>query len=250
LAERASTGAAGLGLDLAVLLDAVARQPALEHAGSPLLSVTEPTETATAAAFGHTAVLAGRPDDAAPLAKAGRLFGRLAHLLDAVEDLPADAAAGAWNPLLATDTDLLAARAVADDAALASGSPSTRCAGRTGGWRPAAGPRAGPVDRARLRPRHSPRHSTGRAEARRGGAPPSRPGPRPTRGAFAGCAAAVGLFCSCQMCCSDTFEDPWTREAREGFCRGDTCAIWCDCSEASCDCCDCCSDCDCCDCDC
>ncbi|MEU7813654.1 DUF5685 family protein [Pseudonocardia sp. NPDC049154] len=243
-ADRASTGAAGLGLDPAVLLDAVARQPALEHTGSPLLTVTEPTETATAAAFGHTAVLAGRPDNAAPLAEAGRLFGRLAHLLDAVEDLPADAAAGAWNPLLATGTDLVAARALADDAAL-----GIRLALDEVRWtdrRLAHRLLVHELDRSIG---HAFAHVTAQAEGKPG-APPSRPGPRPPRGALAGCAVAVGLFCSCQMCCADTFEDPWTREAREGFCRGDTCANCCDCSEAGCDCCDCCSDCDCCGCDC
>ncbi|MEU2185182.1 hypothetical protein [Streptomyces thermolilacinus] len=78
--------------------------------------MTEPTETATAAAFAHTAVLAGRPGNAAPLAEAGRLFGRLAHLLDAVEDLDADTEAGAWNPLAATGTSLAEARRLADDA--------------------------------------------------------------------------------------------------------------------------------------
>ncbi|EHN76891.1 as well as SAM-PR, partial [Streptomyces coelicoflavus ZG0656] len=76
----------------------------------------EPTETATAAAFAHTAHLAGRPHNAAPLAEAGRLFGRLAHLLDAVEDREADAAAGAWNPLTVTGTSLTEARRLADDA--------------------------------------------------------------------------------------------------------------------------------------
>ncbi len=248
-ADRASTGAAGLGLDPAVLLDAVARQPALEHAGSPLLTVTEPTETATAAAFGHTAVLAGRPDNAAPLAEAGRLFGRLAHLLDAVEDLPADAAAGAWNPLLATGTDLPAARGLADDAAL-----GIRLALDEVRWtdrRLAHRLLVHELDRSIG---HAFSDGAAHAERKPGNpdpdAPPSRPGPRPPRGALAGCAVAVGLFCSCQMCCADTFEDPWTREAREGFCRSDTCANWCDCSEASCDCCDCCSDCDCCGCDC
>ncbi|MYV64749.1 hypothetical protein GT043_01985, partial [Streptomyces sp. SID2131] len=79
-------------------------------------AVTEPTETATAAAFAHTAVLAGRPENAAPLAEAGRLFGRLAHLLDAVEDQAADAASGAWNPLTATGTSRAEARRLADDA--------------------------------------------------------------------------------------------------------------------------------------
>ncbi|MFE7776683.1 DUF5685 family protein [Streptomyces sp. NPDC057445] len=108
-----------LGFDTAVLVDAVDRQTGIEAvagAGTPLLTVTEPTETATAAAFAHTAVLAGRPRNMAPLAEAGRLFGRLAHLLDAVEDREADAASGAWNPLTATGTSLREARRLADDA--------------------------------------------------------------------------------------------------------------------------------------
>ncbi|MCM2390263.1 DUF5685 family protein [Streptomyces albipurpureus] len=118
--DRAGARAgAELGFDTAVLLDAVDRQPALEALagpGTPLLTVTEPTETATAAAFAYTAVLAGRPENEAPLAEAGRLFGRLAHLLDAVEDQEADAASGAWNPLTATGTSLPEARRLADDA--------------------------------------------------------------------------------------------------------------------------------------
>lgn len=108
-----------IGFDTAVLVDAVDRQigiEALAGPGTPLLTVTEPTETATAAAFAHTAILAGRPGNAEPLAEAGRLFGRLAHLLDAVEDRAADAAAGAWNPLTATGTSLAEARRLADDA--------------------------------------------------------------------------------------------------------------------------------------
>lgn len=112
-------GGGAVGFDTAVLVDAVDRQggiEALAGPGTPLLTVTEPTETATAAAFAHTAHLAGRPHNAVPLAEAGRLFGRLAHLLDAVEDREADAASGAWNPLTATGTPLAEARRLADDA--------------------------------------------------------------------------------------------------------------------------------------
>ncbi|WP_240962904.1 DUF5685 family protein [Antrihabitans stalactiti] len=106
-----------LGFDTAVLVDAVTRQTALETSGvHNVLTVTEPTETATAAAFAHTAVLAGRPQNQAALAEAGRLFGRLAHLLDAVEDQTADLIAGAWNPITATDTDLVTVRRWCDDA--------------------------------------------------------------------------------------------------------------------------------------
>ncbi|WP_371636760.1 DUF5685 family protein [Streptomyces zaomyceticus] len=114
----ARTGRA-LGFDTAVLVDAVDRQTGIEVLAGPgtsLLAVTEPTETATAAAFAHTAVLAGRPENAEPLAEAGRLFGRLAHLLDAVEDQTADAESGAWNPLTATGTSRAEARRLADDA--------------------------------------------------------------------------------------------------------------------------------------
>lgn len=115
-------GAAGgerLGFDTAVLLRAVERQPEIERLtgrGGSLLMVTEPTETATAAAFAHTAVLTARPGNAEPLAEAGRLFGRLAHLLDAVEDLDADEASGAWNPIAVTGADRAEVRRLCDDA--------------------------------------------------------------------------------------------------------------------------------------
>ncbi len=118
--DRAGARTGGrLGFDTALLLDAVGRQSAAEAAAGPgtsVLAVTEPTETATAAAFAHTAVLAGRPANKAPLEEAGRLFGRLAHLLDAVEDLDRDARTGSWNPLAVTGTDLAEARRLCEDA--------------------------------------------------------------------------------------------------------------------------------------
>lgn len=110
-----------LGFDTAVLVDAFGRQASLEAAatpGSSLLAVTEPTETSVAAAFGHTAVLAGRPANQQPLHEVGRLFGRVAHLLDAVEDLHDDHARGKWNPLTATATSIDDVRATCDDAVL------------------------------------------------------------------------------------------------------------------------------------
>jgi hypothetical protein len=108
-----------LGFDTRLLTAAVSRQEALEASagpGTPLLVITEPTETATAAAFGYTAVLAGKPGNEAALAEAGRLFGRIAHLLDAVEDLAADTRSGAWNPLTATRTPVAEARRLCADA--------------------------------------------------------------------------------------------------------------------------------------
>jgi len=110
-----------LGFEVGVLTEAIGRQTAVEAAagpGTPLLTVTEPTETATAAAFAHTALLAGKPANQAALGEAGRLFGRIAHLLDAVEDLTADQANGAWNPLLACGADVAEARRLCDDALL------------------------------------------------------------------------------------------------------------------------------------
>ncbi|XVV01865.1 DUF5685 family protein [Actinosynnema sp. CA-248983] len=119
-AQAASTGV-DLGFDTSVLVAAVARQSEVEAAaglGSSVLVVTEPTETAAGEAVAQTAVLAGRPGNAAPLREVGRLFGRLAHLLDAVEDLEEDRASGAYNPLDATGTSLEEARRLCEDAAL------------------------------------------------------------------------------------------------------------------------------------
>src|SRR5215472_13942814 len=85
--QGAQTGSE-LGFDTAVLTGAIGRQAQVEaeaRPGSSMLAVTEPTETATAAVFAHTAVLADQPGNQAVLAEAGRLFGRIAHLLDAVE---------------------------------------------------------------------------------------------------------------------------------------------------------------------
>ena len=48
----------------------------------------------------------------------GRLFGRVAHLLDAVEDLADDRAAGRFNPVLVTGLNPVQVRQVCDDAAL------------------------------------------------------------------------------------------------------------------------------------
>ncbi|MFF0492281.1 DUF5685 family protein [Nocardia sp. NPDC004068] len=120
-ARQGTESGAALGFDTAVLLRAVDRQIAVEAAAGPgtaLLEVTEPTEAATAAAFGHTAILAGRPRNVDALTEAGRLFGRTAHLLDAVEDLADDLARGKWNPLAATGSGVDEAHRLCADALL------------------------------------------------------------------------------------------------------------------------------------
>lgn len=234
-------GGSAVGFDTALLVDAVDRQAGIESLagpGTPVLTVTEPTETATAAAFAHTAVLAGRPGNAEPLAEAGRLFGRLAHLLDAVEDRESDAASGAWNPLTATGTSLIEARRLADDALhgirLALREAEFTASGLA--HRLLVHELSRSVDRAfDTRPcGHAPEAAFGPFS----GEPP-RPGPR---GFWAGCAAALGLFCTCKMCCADEYEGPWSRRKREG------CFANCDCDCSCCEACECCECCSCCDC--
>jgi hypothetical protein len=227
--RHARAGAAELGLDAAVLLDAVARQPAAERSPASLLAVTEPTETATGAAFAHTAVLAGRPANIAPLSEAGRLFGRLAHLLDAVEDLAADTRTGAWNPLVATGTDLAAARRHADDAVLGVrlALADVEWAGR-GGGKLAHRLLVHELDR-------SVQHAFAHA-----GPPPVDKDPARPRGLVRGCGVALAMFCTCQVCCGE-FEGPWSGKRREGWCHNCSC----DGCEGCGDCCDCCNCCDC-----
>ncbi|MGW7483817.1 DUF5685 family protein [Nonomuraea muscovyensis] len=125
LATRWEAGGARLGaavgFDTATLVSTVDRQLELERRAAggrvTLLDLTGPAEEAVAAAFVHTAVLAGLPGNAEPLAEAGMLFGRIAHLLDAVEDQAQDAARGVFNPLTVTGTTREEARRLCDDAA-------------------------------------------------------------------------------------------------------------------------------------
>ncbi|WJY36457.1 DUF5685 family protein [Streptomyces sp. P9-2B-2] len=311
----ARTGAA-LGFDTAVLVDAVDRQVGIEELagpGTPLTVITEPTETATAAAFAHTAVLAGRPGNAAPLAEAGRFFGRLAHLLDAVEDRTADAAEGAWNPLTATGATMAQARRLCDDAlhgirlalrevefadstlvhvllvhelrrsvdrAFGTAACSHQGHGAPGPYGGQGGnpygngpgqpapygqpPQYGQPSAGNPYAQGGP-HLNGPQNPYHGGQmPPGGPGggdgggsggggggggtskfpqqPKKPRGFFAGCAVAIGLCCTCQLCCAEEFEGPWSRKKREGCCQN------CDCSGCGCECLGCCECLSCCNC--
>ncbi|MFH9467042.1 DUF5685 family protein [Streptomyces clavifer] len=265
----ARTGAE-LGFDTAVLVDAVDRQTGIEslaRPGTPLLTVTEPTETATAAAFAHTAVLAGRPQNAVPLGEAGRLFGRLAHLLDAVEDREADAASGAWNPLTATGTPLTEARRLCDDALhgvrLAMRDAQftdgrlahvllvhelRRSVDRAFGSAACAHPGDGQPSGSFGPP---PGNPFAPAPGGPSGPPLPPEPPRNRRGLIAGCLVWAGLACTCQLCCAGSFNDPWSGQEREGLCHKADCDEWCDGCCQGCDCCgNCCSCGDGCDCGC
>ncbi|MFI9240261.1 DUF5685 family protein [Streptomyces sp. NPDC053079] len=253
-----------LGFDTAVLVDAVERQAGIEalaRTGTSLLEVTEPTETATAAAFAYTAVLAGRPANRAPLEEAGRLFGRLAHLLDAVEDLDEDTRTGAWNPIAATGTELTEVRRLCDDAvhgvrlALREVDFASKAQGRLAHIllahelersvdRAFAGGGCAVPGQHEHRPGHEAEGSYGPY-----GAPPTPPPPAPPgpprggrrRGLIAGCAVWTGLFCTGQVCCKDPYHDPWDGRPREGWCAKccDSCGDCGDCGE----CCNCCGSC-------
>jgi hypothetical protein len=252
IARRWASGAqrAGgpLGLDTGALLTAVAQQRSLELAavpGTPLLALTEPTELATAAAFAHTAVLAGQPANAEPLAEVGRLFGRIAHLIDATEDLEPDRATGAWNPLLATGAGPVAAGRLARDAvhgirlALAEVSftrSSLVHALLVHELEHAVDRTFGSGDPGYYPPVIQP------------GKPPPAPGggscwypqvqsPPRRHNVVVGCAIATWMCCSCQICCRGVYPGPWSGRPRTGCC-GD-----CDCPCAQCG--DCCSVCDC-----
>ncbi|MEU5227095.1 DUF5685 family protein [Streptomyces toyocaensis] len=244
--DRAGTRTGSdIGFDTAVLLDAVDRQTGIETLagpGTPVLAVTEPTETATAAAFAHTAVLAGRPHNAGPLAEAGALFGRLAHLLDAVEDRESDAASGAWNPLTATGTPLHEARRLADDAVRGIRLALREVEFSDGGLAHRLLVHELPNSVHRAFGTESCAHGSGpyAPPGTPGAPPPPEPPRRDRRGALAGCAVWLGLACTCQLCCG-TYEDPWTRESKQGPCTN------CDCSGCG-DCCNCCECCNCCSC--
>lgn len=208
-----------VGFDTGVLRAAAARQTDLEAAvgpGDPVQSVTEPTETAVSAVFAHTAVLADRPGRAAALADAGRSFGRLAHLLDAVEDLPDDDARGRWNPLLATGTGLDAARGLCDDAA----ADLRRSVRRLTLDQPA-------LTHALLAHEVPPAVDRTFATARA----PQTPTDRNHRPAVLGCMVGLGMCVTCQLC--GEHDDPWSGERRRGWCDGGSC----DCGP--CDACDC-----------
>ena len=116
LDRSGSALAAAVGLDPSVVLAAPAASAAAERVpGADLRSLLAPTGAAVASLFAHTAVVAGRPENAPALAGAGRAFGALVHLLDAVEDHAGDAAARRFNPLQATGTSAAEARRLADE---------------------------------------------------------------------------------------------------------------------------------------
>ncbi|MFB9662015.1 DUF5685 family protein [Glycomyces mayteni] len=253
-ADRLRAKAVGLGesigLDVEPLVAAIAGQRGAEAAcgpGTAITAVTAPAETATAELFAHAAVLGGRPGNAGAFRAAGAAFGRLAHLLDAAEDFEEDAAKGAWNPLAATGVGVEGARplvrgALADlRAALESAAlidPTMtgllldryahHAVSRTFGSTCATYPAAERREYRRYRERRRDRRD------RRDSYEHDRYRPEP-RGFFGGLCAFTVLCCTCQMCCREHYEGPWSRKRREGCCRDGCDCCECDCCPCGCD---------------
>ncbi|MFI6496551.1 DUF5685 family protein [Nonomuraea typhae] len=207
--------------------------------GAGLALLTAPTEDAVAAAFAHTAVLAGRPGNREPLERAGRSFGRLAHLLDAVEDLDDDRQRGAYNPLLATGASLSVAREHCDRA-----QADLRAA-----FADLDLPRPG-LARALLVKETS--RAVNRTFAPPASAAPSPEAPSPDSPSHHEphrTSGPLSLACAAFSCCTCGLYEPPSEddESRCGGCRncGDACCQGCDCC-SDCGDCDCCSGCDCC----
>ena len=205
-------------LDAGAVVGPVAHQGEVEaEQGRPLASYTAPTEAATSAAFGHVAVLTGRPAARPGLAAAGAAFGRLAYLIDAVEDRDEDLRAGRFNPLAASSTPVAAARAVADG-----------CVDAVREGLAAAG-----LARASLAHRllvHEAGHAVRRAFDDHGDG-----------GALAGPLGCQLLPCSA---CAEVPRGGRYRRShrdRDGCCDGCTCCVCC----CPIDCCDCCDACEC-----
>lgn len=240
LADRwaaAGTGTAtALGLDPATLTGAVGEQARLESVpGLGPLELTAPTEAAVAAAFAHTALLAGKPHNQETLREVGRYFGRLAHLLDAVEDLASDHASGAFNPLAASGTGLAAARGHCDDAL--------------------AGLRLAVAELDLERPAlvkallvrevgHAVSRTFAAAEQESPQSPPRDPRLKPDPGGL-----LSGLCVALACCTCGLYRPPWDEDrfksCGERFdCGGcDACGQCCDGCSGCCECCDCSCDC-------
>lgn len=259
-ADRLRAKATAIGdtidLDTAPLFAAIAGQRGVEAdagPGTPLTVVTAPTEAATAALFAHAAHLGGRPENAEAFRTAGAAFGRLAHLLDAADDFEEDAERGAWNPLAATGSGIEEARSLARGA-LADMKRALQSArivdatltellldryarhafAKTFGSSCSTHHRE-TAERRGYRERRDYRKERRYERRSRYDHGYYRPEPR---NFFAGLCAFTVLCCTCQMCCREEYEGPWSRRRREGCCR-------------DCDCCDCCPcDGDCCGCGC
>lgn len=102
------------GLDTrSIAGSAAAARHAEERSGASLDELLAPSGRVVADIFAHTATTAGLPGNVSALRRAGDAFGRILHLVDAVEDRASDRRHGRFNPLDATRTSDDVAGAVA-----------------------------------------------------------------------------------------------------------------------------------------
>ncbi|WP_067660391.1 DUF5685 family protein [Nocardia harenae] len=242
-ARRAALQADSIGLDIGPMVMAIAEQSALEsHSQLTLEDLLAPSAFCAGELTAHTAVLAGKPENAEALRATGRHFGALAHLADAVEDLDDDLAAGKFNPLAATGTTRVEAyRAMREaerglhtaitDAGLDT-TPTVRWVllDPLEGLLHRLGHELG-VLHARRRPRHNPVAVF-----------PQAPAPKP------GLLEGIGLLFQYPTgyACFASHRRPCSGERKNSWLSRMDCGDACEC----CDCSNCCCDCDCCDCNC
>jgi hypothetical protein len=270
-ANGARVQAGRIGLDLEPLVAAINSQTTLEQRGGVSLDeLTVPTQTCAAEFFAHTAVLAGQPDNVDPMREAGKHFGRIAHLADAVEDLEDDLANGRFNPLAVTgttlpeaydllrqsDSDLRRAVAAAELADVPTVrwillDPLTSLLRRLGTG--IGAPIAHACKTSRDHDAHS-HYPGGPSHFPSHRPPPHRPPRRP--GIGESLALIVGVYCTGYACCAD-HQQPCTGEQRPAWWKENCCDIADCCSSCGnccscggdgggcCDGCDCCGGCDC-----
>ncbi|MCH5641462.1 DUF5685 family protein [Gordonia sp. ABSL49_1] len=104
---RSSAGAdesTAMQLGVDDILETLSHQAEIECDSSELDQITQASGQACAQVFASSAELSGTPANADHLAAIGFDFGRIAHLLDAIDDYESDHESGSFNPLRATDT--------------------------------------------------------------------------------------------------------------------------------------------------
>ncbi|MFX0574162.1 DUF5685 family protein [Nocardia nepalensis] len=278
-ADRARSQASLIGLDVEPLVAAINAQSQLEALASAgverngaanalprsmrettenasrtisLDDLTAPTQICASEFFAHTAVLADRPDNVAALREAGRHFGRIAHLADAVEDFDEDRTRGRFNPLAATGTTMPEAYELLRQ----SDSHLRTAVTQTGldqvptiRWMlldplhalvRRVGRGIGATAHACSTSRHSATMQYPMPPNTGFEKPPSRPG------IGEALALVLGVYCTGYACCADHTnpcngkrKDAWIKD-----CDCDCgCGDCCDCCDCGCDGCDCCCDC-------
>lgn len=91
-------------LDVDGMMTTLSRQAEIESTSVVLDDLTRASAVAAAQVFSASAILADAPRNEAALSDIGADFGRIAHLLDAVDDYDSDAEQGRYNPLRSTGT--------------------------------------------------------------------------------------------------------------------------------------------------